>query len=77
MNGQSAKGGSYGFSLSDIQKTSEVKGNDGTTLLAFLIGRIEQEKKLCFDDVTKQLKITAFAAEISTSQLDSELAEIR
>jgi hypothetical protein len=41
MNGQSARGGSYGFSLTDIVKTSDVKGEDKISLMMFLINKIE------------------------------------
>lgn len=59
MNGQSARGGAYGFKFDMLEKLADIKTTDNkSSLLMFIIQRAEDEKKKeivsvdeCLDDI--------------------------
>ena len=59
MNGQSARGGAYGFKFDMLEKLADIKTTDNkSSLLMFIIQRAEDDKKKeivsvdeCLDDI--------------------------
>jgi diaphanous 1 len=50
LNGQSNKGGAYGFRIDTIERMGDVKSLDTkTTVLAYVIAQVEQELNREFD----------------------------
>ncbi|CAD8122400.1 unnamed protein product [Paramecium sonneborni] len=71
LNGQSAKGGAWGFKLDQIEKLTDVKGQDNkTNILQYIIKQIKFNEEIDLDkfDIIPKLPIT---------QLNSNLTEIK
>ncbi|CAD8111897.1 unnamed protein product [Paramecium sonneborni] len=71
LNGQSAKGGAWGFKLDQIEKLTDVKGQDNkTNVLQYIIKQIKFNEEIDLDkfDIITKLPIT---------QLNTNLTEIK
>lgn len=78
MNGESARGGAFGFKLDVFEKIIDIKNISGKrTLLSYIIDIIEKNTGNDFIDVNEEFTLYEFGRKVSISQLFLDLEYIR
>lgn len=79
MNGQSARGGAYGFKLESLQKMAEVKSQDNKQLLlTYVLDYAEKKTGIDLVEVGMDLSdFTEIGVKVPLSQLQIDLAELK
>lgn len=82
MNGQSCRGGSYGFRLKEImnagQIMSEEENEEGRmSFMLFIINKIEKDKGYQFGSMDQYIELSKYVGDISMKQLDDDIKEIK
>lgn len=78
MNGESARGGAFGFKLDVFDKMGDIKNVSGKkTLLAFVIDIIEKNMGMVFIDMNEEFPLYEFGRKQSISQLFADLDFIK
>lgn len=78
LNGQSVRGGAYGFKLEMLEKVSEVKTTDNKkNLLMYVIMKAETDKQKELVDPNENLDDLELLAKTPISQLSTDLGDLR
>ncbi|CAK69687.1 unnamed protein product (macronuclear) [Paramecium tetraurelia] len=78
MNGQSARGGAYGFKFDMMEKLTDVKTTDNKgNLLMFIIEKAEEDLKEELVLVDENLEEIELAAKTPLTQLNADLTELK
>ncbi|CAD8167307.1 unnamed protein product [Paramecium octaurelia] len=78
MNGQSARGGAYGFKFDMMEKLADVKTTDNKgNLLMFIIQKAEEDLKEELVLVDENLDEVELAAKTPLTQLNADLSELK
>lgn len=78
MNGESARGGAFGFKLDAFEKIIDIKNSNGKkNLLAYIINIIEKNSGNSFIEVTDEFFLYEFGKKLPISQLFCDLELIR
>eukprot|EP00833_Pecoramyces_ruminatium_P013820 jgi/Orpsp1_1/1187852/evm.model.d7180000060703.1 len=77
MNGETIKGGAYGFKISSINKLNDIKSNDKKMTLLNYITNIIQTKFPDLLNITSELSGINDACKISTNIIKEDITKIR
>ena len=78
MNGESARGGAFGFKLEAFDKVADIKNNNGKkNLLAYVLEIIEKNTGSSFIDVSEEFPLYEFGRKLPISQLFLDLDFIK
>ncbi|KAJ3097871.1 hypothetical protein HDU97_004491 [Phlyctochytrium planicorne] len=75
MNGDSFRGGAYGFSIDTLTKLSDTKTSTGKTFTYYLASLIEKKAPEC-KDILSDLTQLEKASKISLQQINQDIAEL-